>query len=86
LSLRVHWQNYGYHGCGERSKQKVPRTFQCGIKSEITGKLVSCAVRSITKAAGDDPVPQLRDETTAHRVYNGNRYSAIVTNLVLPPK
>src|SRR5271156_1011857 len=34
LWLRVHWQNYGYHGGGERGKQKDERPFQCAIKSE----------------------------------------------------
>jgi len=36
LLLRpVHWQNYGYHGCGERGKQKDESTIQCGINGDI---------------------------------------------------
>jgi hypothetical protein len=49
-------QNYGYHGCGERGKQKDMSPFQCGIKSEIAGRLVLCAVGSKTKTAGDDRI------------------------------
>src|SRR5271154_3731175 len=53
LWLRVHWQNYGYHGCGERGKQKDARRFQCGIKSEIAGRLGRCAGTTRIKTAGD---------------------------------
>jgi hypothetical protein len=31
LWLKVHWQNYGYHGCRERGKRKLPRALQCSI-------------------------------------------------------
>jgi hypothetical protein len=55
LSWQVHWQNYGYHGCGERGKQKDVSPFQYGIKSEIARRPVRCAVRSNAKPAGDDP-------------------------------
>jgi len=58
-SLRVHGQNYGYHGCGERGKQKLPRAFPSGIKSEVAGRLALCALRS-KKTAGNDPASRDR--------------------------
>jgi len=42
---RVHWQNNGYHGCGEGGKQKNVNPFQCGIKGEIAARLALWAAR-----------------------------------------
>jgi hypothetical protein len=79
---RVHWQNYGYHGCCERGKQKDVSPFQCGFKSEIARRLALCAVR-LRKEKRRATIAMA---TAARRVCNGNCYSAMVTNRVLPPK
>jgi hypothetical protein len=43
LSRQVHWQNYGYHGCGERGKQKDVSRFNASSKAKSHGGL--CAAK-----------------------------------------
>jgi hypothetical protein len=50
LWWQVHWQNYGYHGCGERGKQKVPRSIQCSINTAAAAKKRRATIAMATAA------------------------------------
>src|ERR1700722_3119006 len=60
--------------------------FNAASKRGLPAGTCAAPIVQRQKPAGNDPVPQSRDGAAPRRMVEANRYSAMVTNRVLPPK